>query len=236
MLAIRWAQGRLDELWPEIADHSERFPWIPRWREPFAAAELADEAMARHELERQGIHEFADVHRDGLWMLHLCSLAEASVLVGDEQRAVRLYELLLPYADDQAVSYTQQPFGPVAFRLEKLAALLGRWKDEQLEIPALFARPAPASVTEDEASAPATFRREGEFWTIAYDGQTVRLRDVKGLRYIASLLASPGRELPVLELTAAGGGNGRGRAADEGLTRAWGSNGDAVLDEQAKAA
>jgi hypothetical protein len=44
------------------------------------------------------------------------------------------------------------------------------------------------------------FRREGELWTLAYGGQMFRLRDVKGLRYIAMLLASPGRELHVAEL------------------------------------
>ena len=36
------------------------------------------------------------------------------------------------------------------------------------------------------------FGREGEFWTIVYAGTTFRLRDVKGLRHIAYLLASPG--------------------------------------------
>jgi len=67
--------------------------------------------------------------RGGLWILHLCSLAEACVLVGDERRALQLYELLLPHAGDNAVSYSRQSFGPVARRLGKLAALLGRWAD-----------------------------------------------------------------------------------------------------------
>ena len=40
MLEIRWAQGRLGELWPDIDDHAERFPWIPRWRDALSAAEL----------------------------------------------------------------------------------------------------------------------------------------------------------------------------------------------------
>ena len=33
----------------------------------------------------------------------------------------------------------------------------------------------------------AVFRREGDFWTIAYEGTLFRLRDIKGLRYIATL-------------------------------------------------
>ncbi len=43
--------------------------------------------------------------------------------------------------------------------------------------------------------AHALIRREGEFWTITFDGRTVRLRDSVGLRYLASLLARPGNEM-----------------------------------------
>jgi hypothetical protein len=44
------------------------------------------------------------------------------------------------------------------------------------------------------------FRREGEYWTIAYDGQVIRLRDAKGLHYLVRLLRQPGRPVPVTEL------------------------------------
>ena len=39
-------------LWPAVEDHGERFPWIPRWREALAAAELGDVKAAHAELER----------------------------------------------------------------------------------------------------------------------------------------------------------------------------------------
>jgi tetratricopeptide (TPR) repeat protein len=42
--------------------------------------------------------------------------------------------------------------------------------------------------------------REGEYWCVCFAGQTTRLRDSKGLRYVARLLADPGRELHVLDL------------------------------------
>jgi tetratricopeptide (TPR) repeat protein len=45
-----------------------------------------------------------------------------------------------------------------------------------------------------------TIRREGEYWTVTYEGSLVRLRDSKGLRYLATLLANPGREFHVLDL------------------------------------
>jgi hypothetical protein len=51
----------------------------------------------------------------------------------------------------------------------------------------------------------ALFRREGEFWTVAYEGTTCRLKDVKGLRYIACLLGAPGRDVHALELVGGGG-------------------------------
>ena len=43
-------------------------------------------------------------------------------------------------------------------------------------------------------------RREGDFWTIAYDAAVVRLRDAKGLRYLEPLLRQPGRSFHVAEL------------------------------------
>jgi tetratricopeptide (TPR) repeat protein len=50
------------------------------------------------------------------------------------------------------------------------------------------------------ASVPATFRREGEYWTIAYGPDSFRLRDSKGLQYLARLLAEPGSETLALTL------------------------------------
>jgi hypothetical protein len=41
---------------------------------------------------------------------------------------------------------------------------------------------------------------EGEYWTFHYDGHVARLRDTKGLRYLARLLRSPGEEVPAIEL------------------------------------
>lgn len=292
MLAIRWAQGRLQELWPEIRDHGERFPWVPRWRDALAAAELGDEEAARRELERHAVRGFAELPRDGLWILHVCSLAEACLLVRDERRALQLYDLLRPHGGDNAVAYTQQPFGPVALRLAKLAVMLERWGDADRHFATaldrcehLGARAIRARVLLEHASAlaargeggdreriapmleeaaglcheldmtgllerfsdlggrppshavEAVFRREGEFWTIAYGGEMFRLRDVKGLGYIASLLASEGRELHVLELVGAATGrpaDARAGLAENDLVGSRPAELDPLLDDQAK--
>ncbi len=44
------------------------------------------------------------------------------------------------------------------------------------------------------------FRRTGDFWTIRYNGSEIQLRDSKGIRYLASLLARPGEEFYALQL------------------------------------
>ena len=87
------------------------------------------------------------------------------------------------------------------------------------------------------------FRRESEYWTVRYEGSVARLKDAKGLRYLARLLGDPGREFHAVDLAAAGS-----PAAQPGPSgdRAWPANelrvrpdlGDAgeLLDARAKAA
>jgi hypothetical protein len=47
------------------------------------------------------------------------------------------------------------------------------------------------------------FRREGEYWTVCYQGSVVRVKDAKGLHHLARLLAHPGREFHAADLEAA---------------------------------
>lgn len=53
---------------------------------------------------------------------------------------------------------------------------------------------------DDEPAGECRFERAGEVWELAYEGESARIVDAKGLHYIAALLAAPGRELHVLEL------------------------------------
>ena len=76
-----------------------------------------------------------------------------------------------------------------------------------------------------------TFRREGEYWTIAYAGLVVRLRDTKGLQYLGHLLGDPGREFPVEELAGlvtTGSAGTRGRVGTL-------ANGDGTIERTRKA-
>ena len=101
------------------------------------------------------------------------------------------------------------------------------------------------------SSVNGIFRKEGEYWTVGLGGKSFRLRDTKGLGYLAHLLRHPGVEFHVLDLV---GGIAAHREEDEtgqagpGLPRGTEelekagihvtNLGDAgeMLDEQAKVA
>lgn len=74
----------------------------------------------------------------------------------------------------------------------------------------------PRLATSARTADDNVFRREGDYWSVVFEGHTVRLRDLKGLRYLARLLADPGREFHVLELVAIErGGSQRANCATE---------------------
>lgn len=97
-------------------------------------------------------------------------------------------------------------------------------------------RDAPAAVI--RSGAANTFRREGDYWSLVFEGHTMRMRDLKGLRYLARLLADPGREFHVLDLvTVERGWSEAGRRdAEPGLAFSSGLDAGMVLDAQAKQA
>lgn len=83
----------------------------------------------------------------------------------------------------------------------------------------------------------ATFRCDGDTRTVGFDGRTVLVRDLKGMRYLERLLAEPGREFHVLDLVAAEEGTlPVGRTADAAEVPGEAGIGLPVLDEQARSA
>src|SRR5204862_6810629 len=65
--------------------------------------------------------------------------------------------------------------------------------------------------------AVASLPREGDFWTFKLGPRSVRVRDSKGVRYIAFLLTSPGVEVLAMALAAADAPPGApGRLARDG--------------------
>jgi hypothetical protein len=100
----------------------------------------------------------------------------------------------------------------------------------------LLATSAAGAPSPNAAGEPATlFRREGEYWTVAFGGKVVRMRDAKGLGYLARLLRHPHREFHVLDLLAGDAPRASDTAREDGLAAARADAG-VVLDEPAKRA
>ena len=83
----------------------------------------------------------------------------------------------------------------------------------------------------------ATLRREGDVWTIACGTELTRVKDTKGVGYLAQLLRNPGREFHAHDL----GGTDELRSGDAGemldadARRAYKARLEAVRDELAEA-
>jgi tetratricopeptide (TPR) repeat protein len=92
------------------------------------------------------------------------------------------------------------------------------------------------AVDEQPVASLNVFRREGDYWSVSFEGRTVRVRDLKGMRYLARLLADPGREYHVLDLVAAETGSGAHAASSHaaGLPRSALGDAGESLDAQAK--
>ena len=119
------------------------------------------------------------------------------------------------------------PYEAAVARMVLAEALRADGRDDRAVLELQAARTVLDQI-EVVASATAetnVFRREGDYWSVVFEGHTVRVRDLKGMRYLAQLLAHPGREFHVLDLV----------AAETGQQVAFGDAG-AVLDERAKTA
>ena len=80
-------------------------------------------------------------------------------------------------------------------------------------------------IVEHEQVSQAAFVRDGDSWSLMFGGHASRVRDSRGLQYVARLLANPGKEIHVLDLT----------NADATLVRDSGDAGE-LLDARAKEA
>ena len=173
---------------------------------------------------------------DALDLLVWTTLGTAAAYVGDGPRAERALAHLEPYADRLVLDGTASVcLGPVAGTLARLLGsvgrneeadrmyeraiaicrrlgaplLLARLEAERLDGPPRLARDGPRGQGElprEPEPRVNRFVREGATWLVTYEGTSARLRDSKGLRDLAVLLARPGREVHVLDLIAAADG------------------------------
>jgi hypothetical protein len=184
-----------------------------------------DAAGARHDLEAAA-HLWNEVRAPYEMAVARMELAQAHRAAGNEADA--LLEL-------RAARTTFEEIG--ALHLAERAARASGEPTEDLGVAPARAHVQPTA--ESTRAQVNEFRREGDFWSIAFEGQLVRLRDLKGLRYLARLLAEPGREFHVLELIAIEAGQAMPAgldAADTTLAVAALTDAGGMLDERAKQA
>ena len=111
----------------------------------------------------------------------------------------------------------------------RLGMSLARQVDGQADV-------GPAS-SHPVAILSGTCRREGEYWTIEFGLEAFRVRDTKGVRFLASLLAAPGIDVHALELTRLISPNaGAGRTRDSSLSTDGLGDAGPILDAEAKSA
>jgi hypothetical protein len=180
------------------------------------------------------------------------ALAHLSAARTQAERAGSLPSLALCALDETRLVATAAAPPEDADRVARLAdrahALGSRLGMRRVESEAARLRQAQApsvaapARSESERSAGA-LQREGDVWTLTFDDRVVRLKDAKGLRHLALLLASPGVGFHALEIVAAGEGHAASAdsaasaAASELAVRGGGQSGlGALLDPQAKAA
>ena len=101
LMGIRREQGRLAELEPGLRGLRDQLPNMPTWGATlaFLYADEGREALARAELEKLAVRDFADLPRDATWLTTAGLLAETAAVLGDAPRARRLATLLAPFAD-----------------------------------------------------------------------------------------------------------------------------------------
>jgi AAA ATPase domain len=181
---------------------------------------------ARELLKVHADNGFAHLGDDAEHLTTLVLFGRVAVGLDEPAAAGAVYELLQPHAGLWAVDgIAGCCWGPVELELARLANALDRRTDardhlararrtlEHADAPLLLRevkalerrREHPGGVAADSHAdehpeAANQFRREGQFWTLAYRGRTIRVKDAKGLRDLARLVGSPGHELHVLDL------------------------------------
>jgi len=181
------------------------------------AATCGDDDTAERHLERA----IAENHRLGarVWAISWQQELAALRLERGRDRDGRAREQLT-----QALAAAEQiGMQHVAARARESLA-----RSDAGEAAAASVTPSTGMASSTAAVDRATLRHEGDFWTLGYAGEDRRIRDLKGLHYIAHLIRHAGREFHVLDLTS--GGPGGDRAS---LGSATGTG--AVLDGRAKA-
>ena len=219
------------------------------WLLSFAAylrSSANDHQGAAQLLEQALTPDFANISRDGSWLMHMCMAAYVISRSQNIARARTIYPLLAPYAGQIVVNAGAVTFGGVvdhhlgllataldqpetaarhldhaiaAYQRLGATLFLARASERRDE---LLLQPSPAAMSRVRR---ARLRRTRGEWECGYEGATFHLAHMIGLQHLARLLSAGGAEIHVLQLASPTGDRQR-----EPQSR------HALLDEKAKAA
>jgi len=184
-----------------------------------------DSAGARGDFEA-AVRQWGEIGAPYETALGRMGLAQAYRAAGNEARAILEF---------RAARTAFERIGAVS-QASRAAEAIG-----EMSPGAISQRPPnrdPAVVGDTHAGAENIFRREGDYWSVAFEGQLVRVRDMKGIRYLARLLANPGREFHVVDLVAVeqGGPGEIAHVVHSGLSLREPGDAGEMLDARAKEA
>jgi tetratricopeptide (TPR) repeat protein len=133
LFAVRWEQGRLQEMASVVEDLVRQYPAL-RWRVglAFLHSELGNEEAARAEFEALVSQDLVDVPDDFNQAISLTFLADLCSRLGAVERAPLLYERLRPFEGrNTMIGAPAACVGSASRYLGMLAATMQRWDDAE---------------------------------------------------------------------------------------------------------
>jgi tetratricopeptide (TPR) repeat protein len=114
-----------------IHDAVSEFPTRPVFRCALAYiyADSGDAGRAHAAIDDLAAQDFAAIQRDNEYLFSLAFLSDAVDVVDDVRAATVLYDLLVPYADLNAINADEIATGSVSRTLGVLAGAMARWDD-----------------------------------------------------------------------------------------------------------
>ncbi len=207
-------------------------------------AMLLKRGLQRHRAKALDLLSSAARMAEGIGMNALSETIESLGEAQSTAQAPRADELALPLFDsDGQLAGAHLPV--IAGSQVRLGVALGQAANENHEDRIILSdRVGPASISrggngKSRAPGDALFRRDGDYWTISYAGQVVRLRHVKGLSCLAYLLGHPEAEVHASSLASAAANDSPIAAGGPEVVvvdggGGWMSDAGPVLDTQAK--
>jgi len=135
IFGLRFHQGRLLEMEPEIKANAERYPAFPAYRAALALVYSSDVRRredARAVFDELAEHGFGHLPSDVNLPITLSFLADVCWSLGDAARAPELYDMLSPREGQCVVGgWAVETTGAASRSLALLAATMRRWQDAE---------------------------------------------------------------------------------------------------------